>query len=667
MKYHLPELLAPAGNMASLEAAIDAGADAVYFGADAFNARMRADNFTFEETGQALSLCRAFGVQAYITLNTRLTDRELPEAVALARRLWGAGADAFILADAGLAALLREQIPGVQLHASTQMSAHTEFDAEALEKMGFSRMVCPRELSKTSLARLCSRSPIPIEMFIHGAHCVSFSGQCLMSAVMGGRSGNRGSCAQPCRLPYTLGKKSGYPLSLRDLCLAKHIPEILETGAASLKIEGRQKSAEYVYTVTSIYRKLLDEARGANPNELVLLESAFSRSGFTNGYFRGTYKNMLGVRTLKDFHETQPPAYGGLSRRVPLNITLHIQTGAPAVLTAASPEKTVSVCTDEALAQGDVPPPDTDAARKNAGRLGTTPFTLASFTYESDGKALFTLSMLNRLRRMAVDALLALPERKDAGQTKKTEAAPYVKAKPGVQLTYSASFLSPTQITPTARAFFDEIYLPYPAPAQDTGIELPPILPGEDYEAVWNGTVHAPYVLVHTPGQLMEAVRRGIPARASLRFNTYNSETARMLAAAGADCVYLSPELTLPQMRDLQSPIPKGAVVYGRLPLMLTVRCAVSDGCRKCGRSCGGILQDRRGISFPITGTEKCGNIIWNSVPVYMADRMDAVKNAGITRMHFLFTTEGAADCDRIIRAYQEGTAPTSAIYRMKK
>lgn len=663
MKHHLPELLAPAGNMASLEAAIDAGADAVYFGADAFNARMRADNFKSEETAQALSLCRAFGVQAYITLNTRLTDRELPEAASLAQRLWDAGADAFIIADAGLAALLREQIPGVQLHASTQMSAHTEFDAAALEGMGFSRMVCPRELSGFSLARLCSRSPIPIEMFIHGAHCVSFSGQCLMSAVMGGRSGNRGSCAQPCRLPYTLSKKSGYPLSLRDLCLAEHIPEILETNVASLKIEGRQKSAEYVYTVTSVYRKLLDEARGANLDELALLESAFSRSGFTDGYFKGTYKNMLGVRTLKDFHETQPPAYGGLSRRVPLNITLHIQTGAPAVLTAASPDKTVTVCTDEPLAQGEVPPPDGNAARKNAGRLGTTPFTLASFTYESDEKALFTLSMLNRLRRMAVEALLAPPSRTKAEETVKSKTSSHIKAEP----MYSASFLSSAQITPAAREFFDEIYLPYSAPAQDTGIELPPILLGEDFEAVWKAAELAPYILVHTPGQLMEAVRRGVPARASLRFNAYNSKTAAVLAAAGADCVYLSPELTLPQMRDLQSPIPKGAVVYGRLPLMLTVRCAVSDGCRRCGKGCGGILQDRRGVSFPVTGTEKCGNIIWNSVPVYMADRMDAVKSAGITRMHFLFTTENAAACDRIIQAYQKGIAPTGAIYRMKK
>lgn len=667
MKHQSPELLAPAGSMAALEAAIDAGADAVYFGANAFNARMRADNFGADEAKQALSLCRAFGVLAYITLNTRLTDRELPEAVALARRLWDAGADAFIIADAGLAALLQEQIPNAVLHASTQMSAHTEFDASALKQMGFSRMVCPRELSGDSLSRLCACSPIPIEMFIHGAHCVSFSGQCLMSAVMGGRSGNRGSCAQPCRLPYTLGKKSGYPLSLRDLCLAEHIPEILETGVASLKIEGRQKSAEYVYTVTSVYRKLLDERRGANSEELSLLETAFSRSGFTDGYFRGTYKNMLGVRTLQAFHDAQIPAYGGLSRRVPLDITLKIKVGAPAVLTAVSPEKTVTVCTNEPLARGDVCPPDRDTARKNAGRLGTTPFALASFTYQSDGEALFTLSMLNRLRRMAVDTLLDPPARENAKSIQKKETPACSKAISMAKPTYSASFLSPAQITPAARIFFKEIYLPYTAAAHDTGIELPPFLPGEDFEKVWKAAEHAPYVLVHTPGQLLEAVRRNIPPRASLRFNTYNSKTAAVLAESGADCVYLSPELTLPQIRDLKSPIPKGAVVYGRLPLMFTVRCAVSDGCRSCGKRCGGVLQDRRGASFPVTGTEGCGNIIWNSVPVYMADRIDAIKNAGITRMHFLFTTEDSTACDRIIRAYQKESAPIGAIYRMKK
>ncbi|MBS5724554.1 MAG: U32 family peptidase [Clostridiales bacterium] len=662
MKKATPELLAPAGSMAALEAAIDGGADAVYFGTDAFNARMRADNFRDGEPEAALALCRAFGVRAYITLNTRLLDRQLPEALQLACRLWGAGADAFIVADAGLAAALREQIPGVVLHASTQMSGHTEYDAAALKEAGFSRMVCPRELSQASLARLCSRSPIPIEMFVHGAHCVSFSGQCLMSAVMGGRSGNQGSCAQPCRLPYTLRGKKGYLLSLRDLCLAAHIPQTLELGVSSLKIEGRQKSPEYVHTVVSIYRKLLDQRRAARPDELDTLQAAFSRSGFTDGYFTGTYQNMLGVRTLEEFHRKQQAAYAGLSRRVPLDISLTIQTGELAVLTAVSPEKTVTVCGDETLMEGDVPPPDETSACKNAGRLGGTPFRLDAFHYQSDGKALFTLSMLNRLRRKAVEALLAPPVRERTGAVQKADIPFHGNKKP----VFTASFLSPGQVTPLAQRFFSEIYLPYTAPLEGAGIELPPILLGEDFEKIWQTAEGAPYVLVHTPGQLLEAVRRGIPARASIRFNVYNSRTAGALAAAGAAGVDLSPELSLPQMRDLQSPVPKGAVVYGRLPLMLTVRCALSDGGSRCG-SCGGNLVDRKGAAFPVTETDRCGNIIWNSVPIYMADRLDAVRAAGIVRMHFLFTTESGSECDQVIRAYEAGTAPAGQILRMKK
>lgn len=663
-QYPLPELLAPAGSIASLEAAIDAGADAVYFGADVFNARMRADNFHIEEAEQALALCRAFGVKAYITLNTRLTDRQIPEAVTLAEQLWQAGADAFIVADAGLAAGLRRQISDVALHASTQMSAHTEYDGAALRDAGFSRMVCPRELSYASLQRLCAHSPIPIEMFIHGAHCVSFSGQCLMSAVMGGRSGNQGSCAQPCRLPYTLGKKAGHPLSLRDMCLAAHIPEILETGAVSLKIEGRQKSPEYVYTVTGIYRRLLDQRRAANAEELAALEAAFSRSGFTDGYFTKNYKNMLGVRTLEAYHSREQKPYGGLSRKIPLDMTLTLQAGSPGTLIASSPEKTVTVCTDAALQTGDVPPPEEEAARKNAGRLGTTPFTLASFTYRSDKRAFFTLSMLNRLRRAAVEALLAPPVRECAPTIAWEEKPPSCTQAPPI---YTASFLSAEQVTPLAREFFDTIYLPYTQSLPGTGIEMPPFLPGEELAAVWKYAENASRVLVHTPGQLLQAARLGIPADASLRFNIYNSETACALAAADAETVCLSPELSLPQMRDLQSPVPKGAIVYGRLPLMLTVRCAVSDGGAACGSRCGGTLYDRKGAAFPVTGTDRCENIIWNSVPIYMADRMDSVHRAGIVRMHFLFTTEDSSACDQVIRAYEEKLPPVGQVYRMKK
>ena len=657
MAPHTPELLAPAGSMASLCAAIDGGADAVYFGARAFNARMRADNFDTDALSEALSLCRAFGVRAYITLNTRITDRQLADAAALAAQLHAAGADAFIVADAGLAALLRRTQPDIVLHASTQMSAHTEYDGAALSAAGFSRMVCPRELSRESLARLCRTSPIPIEMFVHGAHCVSFSGQCLMSAVMGGRSGNRGECAQPCRLPYN----GGYPLSLKDLCLASHIPEILATGVFSLKLEGRQKSPEYVYTVTRIWRTLLDEARAATPAELQALSEAFSRDGFSDGYFTKNHKNMLGVRTLEAFHRAAPAPYEVLSRRVPLDVTLTVTTGAPATLTAVSPEKTVTVCTDAPLTPGDVPPPDAAAAEKNAGRLGNTPFRLNHFAYHTDGAALFTLSMLNKLRRSAVEALLAPPAR--------TPAAPgafHIPDAPRSTPVYTAEYLSPAQITPLAREIFSEIYLPAGRTAPGCGVSLPPFCPGEDLPAVWEEAASTPYVLAHTPGQLYEAVSRGIPAHASLRFSVYNSETAAALADSGAASVCMSPELSLAAMKQLHSPVPKGAVVYGRLPLMLTLRCALSDGGHGCGNTRGGALRDRKGVTFPVTCTPRCENIVWNSVPVYMADRMDILQNAGVTRFHFLFTTETAAECDAILRAYRDHLPPTGAVMRVK-
>ena len=237
-----PELLLPAGSRASLEAAIEGGADAVYLGAGQFNARMRADNFQGEELKGALALARAYGVKTYVTLNTRLFDAELYDALKLAATLYEYGATALIVADMGIATLIKKHIPDLEIHASTQLSGHSVLDAEALSMAGFTRMVCHREITRDGLFELCKNSPIEIEMFIHGAYCVSFSGQCLMSAVMGGRSGNRGECAQPCRQPYTKPGEKGknYPISLKDMCLASHITDIIDSGVASLKIEGRQ-------------------------------------------------------------------------------------------------------------------------------------------------------------------------------------------------------------------------------------------------------------------------------------------------------------------------------------------------------------------------------------------------------------------------------------------
>ncbi len=310
------ELLCPVGGMDTLDAALYGGADAVYFGTKEFNARMNAKNFSDEEIRAAVYRCHEKGVRAYITFNTLLTDRNLAPALEQIAFLYEAGCDALILADRGLARLIRESFPDFELHASTQMSGHCLSAAEALREDGFSRMVCARELSRENIAHLCASSPIEIEMFVHGAICASHSGQCLMSSMIGDRSGNRGQCAQPCRLPYN----GSYPLSFKDLSLARHVTELLSLDLASLKIEGRMKSPAYVYSTARIWRTLLDEERNATQREMEILAGVFSRSGFTDGYFTGKINpSMLGIRTESDKKTTGKTSvtYKEAKRRIP--------------------------------------------------------------------------------------------------------------------------------------------------------------------------------------------------------------------------------------------------------------------------------------------------------------------------------------------------------------
>ncbi len=298
----LPELLAPAGSPESFEAAIKAGADAVYFGATMFNARMNAHNFTRENIKYYVDLAHDAGVRTNVTLNTAITDRQMKDAMGLPEFLYKTGVEALIVADLGLAGQIRKYFPDFELHASTQASAHNLDAVRYLADLGFSRVVVARELPKADLEYICKNANVEIEAFVHGALCVSASGQCLFSSLVGGRSGNRGECAQPCRLPYN----NSYPLSLKDNCLAGHVKDLIDMGCASLKIEGRMKSPDYVKSVISTYRALLDENRNATRDEISQMAKVFSRSGFTDGYYTGRLgESMLGVRTQGDKIESQ--------------------------------------------------------------------------------------------------------------------------------------------------------------------------------------------------------------------------------------------------------------------------------------------------------------------------------------------------------------------------
>ena len=659
----LPELLAPVGSPEALYAAIAAGADAVYFGGGAFNARLRAHNFDDEAAAKAISLCHAHGVKAYMTFNTLVTDRERPDFLAAAEKAYRAGVDALIVADLGAAARLHEVLPELPLHASTHCSVHNMAGVRALAARGFCRVVPARELPADEIALLSQKSGTEIEIFIHGALCVSHSGQCLFSSLVGGRSGNRGECAQPCRLPDSKGR---YPLSLKDLCLAREIPFLIEKGVHSLKIEGRLKSPTYVFEVVSIYRRLLDERRAATDKEMAALDAIFSRSGFTDGYFKEKIGHrMLGVRTEADkkkavertFTEADLPS-------LPLDLSFRMVAGEPISLTLSNGAKSVTVTGDIPLVAENAPM-SAETVQKNLCRFGGTPYTVRALRAEVGEGLMIPVSRLNALRRAA---LLALTERKP-----RPEALPVPpkKASGNRSATPAARFAFAAQITPAAMARFPIRYLPLHCfEEQDAeranGVVIPPVIFDGEWEktrlllqkAAKRGLKHA---LVGNVGHLTLATETGLAPHGDLRLNVTNTQTLAAVLEMGFADALLSPELTLPQIRDIKGNC--DAVIYGRIPLMLLEKCVgleVGD-CAHCATQ-KNALTDRRGEKFPVLCLPSAcrdghhRNILYNSRPTVMSDRRRELLAAGIVGGHFIFTVETPDEVDRILLAYRDGT-----------
>ena len=408
-----PELLAPAGGPEALRAAVQCGADAVYLGFGAFNARRNAKNFTEAEFRAAVRYCHGRGVKVYLTLNTLLFDRELTAAAQTAALAGEIGVDAVLVQDLGVLQAVRAAAPDLPLHASTQMTVHNTDGALQARELGLSRVVLAREMTKEQIAAVCALEGMETEVFVHGAHCMCYSGQCSMSALIGSRSGNRGTCAQPCRLPYTLeGQDNRYPLSLKDMSLADHIPELTAMGVSCLKLEGRMKRPEYVAVVTGIYAVLLRENRGPTAAERRDLEAAFSRSGFTGGYFEGkTDASMFGVRGEKtpEPKELFDRARAGYERRehrsVPVSMTLTVRRGTPCRLTVRDNAGR------QAESSGPVPedahskPLTAEDLRARLGKTGGTVFEAGEIAVELDEGLSLPAAAVNALRRDALAAL----------------------------------------------------------------------------------------------------------------------------------------------------------------------------------------------------------------------------------------------------------------------
>ncbi len=678
-KDSLPELLSPAGSPASLDAAIAGGADAVYFGGGLFNARMNAKNFTGDALREAIDKCRLYGVKTNITLNTLIHDREMDSVLRYVEELYTLGADALIVADLGAARLIHRYFPDLELHASTQALGHNLEAAKALAELGFSRVVAARELSRDDLETLCKESPIETEMFIHGAICVSQSGGCLASSLIGGRSGNRGECAQPCRLPYRKcanGAKDTYALSLKDICLAEHITEILDLGAASLKIEGRMKSPDYVYGVTKIYRTLLDERRNATSDELSELRSLFSRSGFTDGYFKGkTGREMLGIRTEADKSVTAQSAkqvnFESLikNRRRPINMRVRIEENKQIELAASVGDTSVTV-------HGQVPdkainrPLTHDAVIKNLEKLGATPFTMGECELHLDDGLILPLSALNALRRDAVDAITQKQlVRRVSSLPKKLEAPEYAPQNPSK----TARFISYGDI-PRDIGDTDIIYIPLEKFTPEmsgtvSGIIIPPVIFDSQMDEIRDmfkdasdaGIRHA---LVSNLGHISLARDAGMHIHGDFRLNIFNRWTAEALYSLGFEDLIASPELTLPQLRDLSLT----PVIYGRVPLMTLEKCVIRDlySCEECKRRTVVFMRDRKGTDFPLIRAYDHRNIMYNSVPIFMQDRADELTRYRISGGHYIFTDEDKNVTSALLCG-EYTTPPSGGIRRISK
>ncbi len=658
----LPELLAPAGSPEALYAAIEAGADAVYLGLreGVSNARVCAVNFTREELDALIPYCHAHGVKVYVTLNTLVHGKEMEDLTGVARALDEMGVDALIVADLGLAAAVSAACPTLPLHASTQTFCHSTRTADALYGMGFSRVVLARETSEENMRAVTARALAETEVFIHGALCVSHSGECLFSSLVGGRSGNRGYCAQPCRLPY-----NGKPLlSLKDLCLATHIPKLIEMGVASLKIEGRMKSPDYVYGVTRIFRRLLDEGRAATAAEMRELERIFSRDGFTDGYFTGRLSHMTGIRREADKEASRLTE--GARPFTPISVPIHaracLKKDTPATLTLTLGAHTVTVT-------GDVPQAAREAAlteegvRERLSKCGGTPFRMEEMELTLEDGLFLPVSAQNALRRKATDSLqntLRAGVENPIFPLPEADAPPFSPLKTAVF--YDARVFDATDTSVLDLTFLSFLALGEKRKKTPNGVLLPPVCFDSEEEAVLaalkkyraEGVTHA---LVSSLGGISLAKEAGLIPFGDLRLNVTNERSAARLRALGLCGLIFSPELPSSASRRIGG----GSVtVYGRLPLMLTERCFAKEnfGCESCGCA---RLTDRRGVSFPMLREYPHRTLIFNSLPTYLGDRRHETEGLG---HHMIFTVETAEEVSRVLAAYKKGESLPISVRR---
>jgi len=670
------ELLAPAGSMDALRAAVQNGANAVYLGCGMFNARQSAKNFTTETLAEAVKYCHVRGVAVHLTLNTLVSDRETRELVELIRFAANCGVDAFIVQDLGVVQLCRQIAPHVALHGSTQMSVHSLPGVLLCAAWGMTRVVLSRELSKEEIQYICANSPIEIEVFAHGALCMCYSGQCYMSAAIGGRSGNRGRCAQPCRQSYGYSHwENKYPLSLKDNCLIQYLHELEEMGVASIKLEGRMKRPEYVATVTAVYRKALDEGT-VTKSMMDALHTAFNRQGFTDGYYtKWVDRNMFGVReetredpaflqAARQSYETGETALVDITFRAVVSVdgsslTVTDPEGRQITVTGPMPELARNV-------------PLTGAAvAERLAKTGGTPYRCIEVRTHVDPGLMLPASAINGMRRDALNQLTALRARRETkplGKPQRIKDYLGTTGQPGLTIQVTER----DQITPTLLDLETAmLYVPVHILAADPKLchtlvkrgrvaaVLPRIVHDGELPRLQIDLQHLHDlgirdVLVGNLGLLIPARELGFRIHGDFGLNIYNSRSLAVCRELELASACLSFELTMPQIRDLSKAVPSEIIAYGRLPLMVTEHCLIKNRTGQCTCHLGPLkLTDKTGAEFPIIKDgNNCRSVLLNGKKLSWLDRQEDLAQLGLWAVRLYFTTETARDVDRVLSDY---------------
>ncbi len=628
----MSEILSPLGGIADLPAALNTGAGAVYLGLSDFSARKNAENFSAAELETVCRECHKRGVKVYAALNTLIYDSETEKFTECVKTAAQCGVDGLIIQDIGAADIVRRVCPELPRHASTQMTLNSPAGVAAAQELGFCRAVIGRELSFEQIKKIAESSGIELEVFVHGALCVCISGQCYMSSIFGGRSGSRGLCAQPCRLDFTCGDRHSV-ISLKDSSLVPHLKELDDIGIASLKIEGRMKRPEYIACATDACYKSLH----GMDYDYDRLSGIFSRGGLTDSYFTGTMRDMQGIRSREDV-ENSAKALNGIKAlykaempRFRADISTEIRAGEP-VHAAAVCEG----CSVEAY--GDVPqaavnaPLSAESVRERMSKLGGTQFFAGEISAAVDSGLNLPASALNFLRRELISKLdEAVLEKNTPRYAVQPLPAPEFSRHESSGLQWRCEVYSAEQLRQALELPFGLIYAPMrllgaDTPDKDRIAVIPPFVLSDCEDEVKNRLRELKRLgftrgMAQTLGHARILRREGYRLHGGHRMNIINSYSAGVCGELGFEDITLSFEGTAAQLAEISSPVPRGIVAYGRLPLMIMRRCPVSGGA-PCGRvhlfddggsPCGKCIADRRGNPMPVL----CGG---NSVEILNPD-----------------------------------------------